>query len=330
MGHGMFTVSSFGVLIACAFAAIAAGALDGQATADSTEAATQAPASPSATEPPGDAKPVQPEAIVMEVAGVVDRAAPGTSPLVAEGWTAITVNDRLAPGTLIRTGLRSHVNLQFGVTTTVSIRSASFASIDQYYRSATTETVRVGLGYGTVRGGSTEGTIRSDVSVDTPVATLAKRGTEGWEVWSEAATGRFTISLAEYGLVEAVKKLPRGATQSRSVRPGEYATQANIANMWIEQDIFDRKVWFYDAAALSDGEADFAAANSRGYATLGPGAGREVLDFSGRASGDFGLQQTAGRLPPRAVPPGFAISRPIDRPEGNFGTAAAFKPIIRR
>ncbi len=283
---------------------------------DSPDTAEPIAATTGPTDAPDDA--VSATAVVIEVAGSVDWAAAGVSPLVAEGWTRVAVGDRLAAGMLIRTGLRSHVNLQFGVTTTVSIRSATYASIDQFYKSATTETVRVGLGYGTVRGGSSEGEMRADVTVDSTVATLAKRGTEGWQIQVEPGTGRFRISLAEYGLVEAIQKLSAERSASRTVRPGEYATHANIANMWIEQDIFDRNVSFYEATGLTEADAKFSADNTRGFGELGPGAGATLVDLSGRAG-------AAALAPPGPAPPAVGPLGPVTRPEGNFGTPDSLK-----
>lgn len=264
---------------------------------------------------------------VLGVKGRADRAAAGTSPVQADGWTAIHVADELPPGTMIRTGLRSSVTLQFGETTTVSVRSASFASVDQFFRSTKQETVRVGLGYGTVRGGSSEGTIKSSVEVDTPVATLAKRGTEGWQIEVESGTGRFVISLAEFGLVEALHRLNAagGRQASRTVRPGEYVSEATIGQLWIEQEIFDRKVWYYDPNGQTEVEADFAAGEVGGYDSLGPGSGRDVGDLSARHNGDFAVAQYRARASRVPLAGGFDMLGTIDRPEGNFGTAASFK-----
>jgi hypothetical protein len=279
---------------------------------------------------PAKAEEIKPlPALVIEVEGSVDWAAIGVSPLAAEGWTPVRLNDELKPGTQVRTGLRSHVNLKFGETSVVSLRSATFASIDQCSRSATTESVRVGLGYGTVRGGSSEGTIRSDVIVDSPVATLAKRGTEGWEMDVEAGTGRFRVSLAEYGLVEAIQKLGGGRTQSRDVRPGEYATQANIANMWLKQNIFDRNVWFYTPEGMTEADAQYALTNTSGMNVLTPGGGMEVNDRWERVNASWVMDQIAANFPPGTSPPTTAVGTrgPISRPEGNFGTGLTFRPV---
>lgn len=269
-------------------------------------------------------------AVAIEVNGTVEWAVPGVSPLASKGWTPVKWKDRLEPGTQIRTGLRSHVHLQFGKTTVVAIRSATHASIDQLYRSASTEHIRLGLGYGTVRGGSVEGTIRSDVVIDSTVATLAKRGTEGWEMQVEPMTGRFRISLADYGLVEAMQKLRTAGRTSRTVRPGEYVTDTNIANMWIKQDIFDRNVKFYQADAISVADADFTSENTRGYGVLAPGGGSTLVDASARVSSDFVLEQIADNFPGGVLPPTtvFVPTAPIPRPEGNFGTGRTFRVLL--
>ena len=269
-------------------------------------------------------------AIAIEVGGTVERAKPGVSPLTSKGWTPVKWKDQLAPGTQIRTGLRSYVHLQLGKTTVVAVRSATHASLDQLYRSANTEHVHLGLGYGTVRGGSVEGKLRSDVVIDSTVATLAKRGTEGWEMHVEPMTGRFRISLAEYGLVEAIHKLRSARRTSRTVRPGEYTTDATIANMWIKQDIFDRNVKFYDAHAVTVADADFTANSTRGYGVLEPGGGSALVDASGRVSSDFVLEQIATNFPGGVLPPTTVVvpTSPIPRPEGHFGTGRTFRVLL--
>ncbi len=271
-----------------------------------------------------------PTALVIEVAGSVDWASPGVSPLASDGWTAVRVDDRLAPGTQVRTGLRSHLNLRFGETTFVSVRSATHASIDLFFRSATTENVRIGLAYGTVRGSSTEGRLRSDVIVDSTVATLAKRGTEGWEIQVEPMTGRFKVSLAESGLVEAIQKLAGDRRLSRTLRPGQYATPDNIANMWIRQAVFDRVVTFYEASSITEADADFAVANSRGFGTLAPGGGTSLVELSARVSAEFVLEQTtAGTSADVPIPTTALLQRiPVRRPEGNFGTGDTFRVLL--
>ena len=172
--------------------------------------------------------------------------------------------------------------------------------------------------------------MRSDVVVESPAAVLLKRGTEGWEMRVEAMTGRFRISLAEHGLVEAIQKLRAGGRVSRSVRPGEYATQANIANMWIRQDIFDRNVTFYQVEGVSLADAAFDADNTRGYAGIAPGGGSSLIDVSGRVSADFVLGQIAQNAGGTLFAPLTALIQPlpVSRPEGNFGTSGVFRVLV--
>ncbi len=276
---------------------------------------------------PGEIEPLP--AVVIEVEGTVEWAPVGVSVLEDAGWKPVRWKDRLDPGTQIRTGLRSSVHLRFGKTTVVALRSATHASLDRLYRSATTEHVRIGLGYGTIRGGSVEGRLRSDVTVDSTVATLAKRGTEGWEMFVEPGTGRFRISLAQYGLVEAFRKLRGAGRNRRTVRPGEYVTDANIANLWIKQDIFDRTVKFYEADAVTVADADFTTENLTGLGVVEPGGGTTLTGVAGRNSPDFVLQQVQQNFATGAPPPTtLLIPVPVERPEGHFGTGRTFKVLL--
>jgi len=321
MNHSIKT--SWGVTLATL-------ALTASVFAQSAEQAPSAAPAAAETKPAVAENEIKPlPAVVIEVEGSVDWAKVGVSPLVNEGWTAVKVDDRLDPGTQVRTALRSHVNLKFGETTVVSLRSATFASLDQLHRSANVESVRIGLGYGTVRGGSSEGEFRADVMVDSPIATLAKRGTEGWQMEVEPGTGRFKVSLADYGLVEAIQKLGQGRTRTKLVRPGEYADDDNIANIWIEQDIFDRNVRFYQPEGVTEADAEFTLMNEVNYGVLAPGGGSSLVDLSERVNADFVLSQIAANFPPGISPPTTAVGRPgvISRPDGNFGTGLTFRAM---
>jgi hypothetical protein len=239
------------------------------------------------------------------------------------------LDDRLEVRSQIRTGLRSSLNLRLGQTI-LSIRSGSLASIERFHRDAGREVVNIGLGYGTVRGGSTEGAFRSDVVIDSTVATLAKRGTEGWQMSVEPVTGRFHISLAEHGLVEAIQKMQREKRPSRLIRPGEYATETSIANLWIKQDIFDRNVNFFEPEGASASDAEFNAENTRGYGVMAPGGGSVLPGLSGQANAQFVLDQLAARSP--AAPRSTVVIEPgtLGRPEGNFGTGPTFRVRVGR
>ena len=105
------------------------------------------------------------QAKVVEVVGDVKTAPVGTSPLDAKAWKPVKADDKLSAGTLIRTGIRSRLILQFGDDTVISVKRVTLASIDAFYKTKTTKTTRLGLGYGAVRGGTTECRLRSDMVI---------------------------------------------------------------------------------------------------------------------------------------------------------------------
>ena len=274
-------------------------------------------AQPAQTQPAATQPATAWKAQVVEVSGRVDQAPTGIGALDDAAWKPVQSGEELGAGTQIRTGLRSHCVLLFGDDTVVSVRRATLASIDQFHQTATTKTVRLGLGYGAVRGGTTEGTLRSEVVVDSPVATLAKRGTEGWEMEVEPYTGRFRISLARSGLIEALQKL---TGQRRLVRAGQYADHLNIARAWIEQALFDRVVRFVSAESITQADLDFDTLVTTGLATVAPGGGAQVPGLAGRGTSPIRFDQgvRAENLPDliRRI----RSLQPIDtRPEGNFG-----------
>lgn len=278
-------------------------------------------------------QPASLSATVVEVTGDVTRAPVGTSPLDAAAWQAVEPDDEFSAGTLIRTGIRSHLTLRFGDDTIIHVRRLTLASIDAFYRTETTQTTRLGLGYGAIRGGSTEGTLRSDLVIDSTVATLAKRGTEGFEMEVEPYTGRFTISLAREGLVEALRK---ATGERRLVRPGQYANHENIAAMWVKQNQFDRQVHFVAADALSAEDRRFNAQSERGFAAVAPGGGSELRSFQPRQD----QRPLANQLLPErdrvleslqslSLPDLALIERPfVRRPEGNFGLGQSIRILV--
>ncbi len=310
-----------------------APATDPSARPPAQPAPSQTP--PATTQPADDAAELT--ARVIEVVGSVEHAAEGVDPLDADAWHPVEVDMELAAATQIRTGLRSRCTLQFGAQpdeTVIQLRRATLASIRDFQQTDEEQRVRIGLGYGTVRGGSSEGTLRSDVVVDSTVATLAKRGTEGWQIQVEPVSGVFIISLAESGLIEAYAK---ATDESKEVLPGEYVTDATIARMWINQEIFNRAIRFYEVPMLTDAELAFVIGETTGYGSIAP-EGHELYRMAGRSRAFGGFPQAAS---PTAVAAGVVAlqtlilqPRPIHRPDGNFGFAQTFrvlapKPILR-
>lgn len=266
------------------------------------------------------------KATVVEVKGTVETAPDGTDPTDLKAWKPIKEGDELGENVLIRTGLRSRCVLMFGEEpnqTVISVRRATLAKISEFAKTSTEQRIRMGLGYGAIRGGSSEGTLRSDVVINSTVATLAKRGTEGFELEIEPTTGRFRISLAQSGLVEALSRLNN---QRRSVAPGQYATNGNIAKMWVNQDIFDRCVRFYESEALSETDLSFIAKETTGLSSLGP-AGRGLFGASGRSLGGIlnRLQNNGNRFNPNTLM--LVSDGAVPRPEGSFGFGQTFRVL---
>ena len=269
------------------------------------------------------------QARVIEVKGVVEYAPSDAAPLDVKAWKPVKANMTLGADTQIRTSLRSRCVLMFGEApdqTVISLRRATLANISEYYRTPKEQRVRLGLGYGAIRGGSSEGTLRSDVVIDSTVATLAKRGTEGFEIEVEPVTGQFRISLARSGLVEATAK---AAARRKHVRAGEYVTQANIARMWVNQSNFDRAVRFFETEAVTRADLRFMVRQTTGISNFGPhvsDAGFPVLQRPRRALLD-GLRGFADRNDLRTL---LLQRDTIRRPEGDFGFGRTFRVLTPR
>ncbi len=236
-------------------------------------------------------------------------------------WQSAKVGDVLPAGTRLRTRLRSQVVLAFGDDSVVLIDRATLASIDQFHRSGDTKVVRLGLGHGAIRAGVTETTLRSDMTIETPTATLSKKGTIDFGIEYEPSTGRFRIFLAREGLVEALNKLRQ---ERRYVLPGQYVTE--VMARWIQTATFDRHVAMADLFGVNDNEKWFNALNSSGLGVVEPGGGTLAGNLGPRHGNQFGgTQFTGGALPFIPILPGAGG---VARPEGNFGTGGAIVPRI--
>lgn len=258
------------------------------------------------------------DAIVHEVSGRVRYAFMQQDGTVGE-WTTAKAGDRLPPGTRIQTFIRSHVVLTFMDDTTIMIESGTSASIDEFRRSSDMKTVRLGIAHGAIRGASAETTLRSDLAIESPTATLSKRGTIGFRIEYEPVTGRFVISLETEGLVEALNKL---TNQRRTLRPGQYVTEAMLR--WIETAIFDDYIPVTDFHGMTDGDRHFGAFHANGIATIEPSGGWNTRSQVGINPTPLYIREARARRLARLRPvfifprqPGGPLS---PRPEGNFGT----------
>jgi hypothetical protein len=263
-------------------------------------------------------------AVVVKVAGKVQAAAVVESGREPE-WRPVAVGERLAPGTQIRTGLRSSVLLMFGDNAIVKIDRVTSATVAQFYQSRQEQRIKLDLGYGAVRAGVAEGVIQSDMTIETPVATLTRRGTWNFGIEYEAVSGRFRIFVEDRGMVTALDEL---TNQRRTVLSHEYVTQAMIR--WIETAKFDRQIPIQDIFGLRRGDRTFEVYDGGGLGVVDPGGGAYVQNVAKPGEGVTyaGIvgQQQAGALPtglPNLLP------RVVNRPEGNFGTGGAILPSDR-
>jgi len=270
-----------------------------------------------------DTQPMQ--AKVIKVTGRVQYALTDEAGVPGE-WQQAKVGDLLPAGSRVRTRLRSKVVLAFGNDSVVMIDRATLASIDQFHRSVDTKHVRLGLGHGAIRAGVAETTLRSDMTIETPIATLSKKGTIDFGIEYEPSTGRYRVFGPREGLVSILNKLTR---QSQTVRPGEFVTQAMAR--WIETAVFDRHVSLLDLFGQTGPERIFNALHhNTGLTFANPGGGHNVTHLrpnwpAMRPRGPFGLPQLPGYLPPLPITFG---PQTIYRPEGNFGTGNGMVPNL--
>lgn len=255
-------------------------------------------------------------ATIVKVVGNVSYAPAGPDGKPGE-FKPAKVGDKLPAGTMIKTALRSKVMLTFGPDSVVLIDRVTLASIDQFHRSGDTKKVQLGLGHGLIRAATAETTLRSEMTISSPVATLSKRGTIDFGMRYEAGTGRYVIWLNQDGLVEALDLL---RNERRFVEPGQYVTQALLK--WIETITLDRYVPVTDNWGLTGSEQAWNAkfgGSGAGVADPAGGSGIYSSSFSPSSSSQGRTGGSTNRYVPSIISSdGSPFS--VHRPEGNFGT----------
>jgi len=251
---------------------------------------------------------------VIEVHGDVKHA-----PLDSDEYQPCQLNDEYPEGTKIITGVRSSIKLQIGDEepyTCMLIDAVGKTLLSEAYKTAETKRVRVGVGYGRIRAGVAEGGLKSDFTVDSPVATLSKRGTWGFSLFYERDTDCFDVGLSDRGLIEVINQL---TNERRLLNPRELVTQA--MRLWLDQAKFARNVPVADVLGQSDVEVVYNRLQQDGLGVLQPGGGRAVLiDLSNEtARADFARLARAA-LPAVGMLPPTGIEVQRLRAEGFFGT----------
>ncbi|MBK8915957.1 MAG: hypothetical protein IPM64_15415 [Phycisphaerales bacterium] len=292
-------------------------ALAQAAAGSSASGDSEPPAAPVATAAaaPTTAPAVQPlRARVLEVKGDVQHA-----PIGSIDWKPCKADEEYPEQTKIRTGVRSTIKLQLGSDepyTAVLIESVGLVALAELALTPESKRVRIGVGYGKIRAGVAEGGLQSDFTVDSPVATLSKRGTWNFGLSFDRGTERFEVFLADHGLVEALRS---ATSERRTLQPGQAVTQA--MRRWLDEVELRQNVPIADLFGQEDMIVAFNRIDNDGLGVLGPGSGRTLFVNLGNdaARGQFQQQlRTALRdFDGDATPP---ADGPILRPEGFFGT----------
>jgi hypothetical protein len=250
---------------------------------------------------------------VIDVVGDVQAARVET-----DDWKPVKLDDELDEFTKIRTGLFSSVKLQVGEEepyTAVLLESVSQMFISEARLTPEAKRVRLGLSYGAIRAGVAEAGVKSEMTVDSPVATLSKKGTWNFGMFYERGTDRFQVWLLDRGLVDAISKINAARA---TVKPRERVTHA--MRLFLDQAQLDRNVPIADVLGQSDIEVAFNKLQNEGLGVLGPGEGRAVLinlnNSTARSSFADLVDRSLTNLPPVVAPP----RGPVIRAEGFFGT----------
>lgn len=252
---------------------------------------------------------------VLEVRGDVKHAL-----LDSEDWKPCQVDEEYPEQSVIETGVRSSIKLQIGsddTYTAVVIESASRTILSEAYQTADAKRIRIGVGYGRMRGGVAEGGLKSEFTVDSPVATLSKRGTWDFGLFYERGTDRFEIFLLDQGLVDAFSKI---GGQHRAVLPREVVTQ--IMRRWLDEAQLRRNVAIADILGQSDISVAFNELGTSGLRVLNPEGGYTVLvDLSNSFSQDQFTTLVRQSLPTLGTVVTPIVPRgSTTRLEGFFGT----------
>jgi hypothetical protein len=291
--------------------------------------------SPTTNQSADAAKPVEKlTAECLKVKGMVQWAPIGCKSTDAEAWKPVKLGGTYSDGIQIRTGLRSSVIFKFGDDTVAQVDRMTLAALSEFYRSGQRKRTLIDLDYGTVRAGVAEtGALRSDFQINSPSATLSKRGTWGFEMWVERGTGRFSARLADRGLVEILQK---STGRRQQIRPQQWVNQAMMN--WVETAKFERKVFVPDEISQTAEEVVAYVRTSTGRTGLAPanggaGQGGPVNSGSlaaGMAANDRAASQQQQLLRSNQTLNVLSLSnalrgpRTIPSSDGDFGTGPAF------
>jgi len=126
------------------------------------------------------------EAVVIGVEGTAQaRTKPDAK------WKQLVLNDKLAPGVVVRTGRESHVALRVGPNATMLIEHQTRIAIPEIVQDGEKLKTRVSMAFGQTDVRVDRIGLTNDFEVATPTATLAVRGTVFRITWDAVAGAQF-------------------------------------------------------------------------------------------------------------------------------------------
>ncbi|HEX5137798.1 MAG TPA: FecR domain-containing protein [Planctomycetota bacterium] len=125
------------------------------------------------------------EAIVIQVQGTAQARTKPDQP-----WKQLAINDKLAPGVVVRTGRESHVTLRVGPNATMLIEHQTRIAIPEIAQDGDKLKTRVSMAFGQTDVRVDRIGLTNDFEVATPTATLAVRGTVFRISWDAVSGAR--------------------------------------------------------------------------------------------------------------------------------------------
>jgi len=298
-----------------------------------TAFAEPTPAAPAGSQPAADDGSLVYE--VNEIEGRVHVGPTGIDPKLIPngGWQPLKKGESLHGGQQIKVAFRGKVKLvarPADPPTVLLFDSGTLVQISELSLKNGVAKSRLELGYGQIKAGVAESGTRSDMQIQSPSATLSKRGTDifAFEVRPD---GRFKMFLTEQGrgLVQAIQTQSTqfgamNAMRSRFLTPGQWITQ-RMARA-IDNVQFDRNVSVNDLYGLQGMDQLFTMLNDHGFGFLLPaGGGGSPVNYLGSSD-----EQTGDASPEQGNPLGYpnflgSIRAVVG---GNFGIGQGSVPSV--
>lgn len=207
---------------------------------------------------------------VVEVGGRVKVAPTGTDGLGETGWVQVVKGDLIKAGQQLRVPIRARIKMvgrPADPPTVILIEQATSLNIGELSMQNGAAHSRIQIQYGAIKAGVAEGTSRSDMEIESPTATLSKKGTDifGYEVMAD---GRFKMFLTAngrglvQGIINQSGSFGSNRINSRFLTPGQWITHQMIRA--IDNVQFDREVMVNDLYGLKGVDELFTILNNNG------------------------------------------------------------------